>query len=146
MRCARRWATRPYYECAASTTRSGRGPCRSGARGTSGSRRRSRRFAHGMRRPGEGVVVVLGEMLRNLAAGREPDLVVAGDVGECFLEGPDAIGLADEVKMQRNAHHRARLGAFRVQPVELPLEDLAVVPGGDEVHVVDDEVVHLERV
>src|SRR3989442_13256835 len=84
-------------------------------------------------------------MLRDFAAGREPDLVVAGDVAECLLERIDAIRLSDEVRVQRNAHDRARFLAFGVEAVELALDDVAVVARRDPVYAERDGVGYFER-
>src|SRR6266850_8235703 len=92
------------------------------------------------------IEMVIEEVARDLASGGEPDLVVAGDVGERILERLEPVGLADEVRVQRDAHHRARLVAFLVQAVELAPDDLAVVPRRHRGYVEGDGVVHLERV
>ena len=89
---------------------------------------------------------MIEEVLRDLAPGREPDLVVAGDVGERLLEGRDTIGLADQVRMQRDAHHRAGIRALLVEPVELALDDVAIGARRSKVDVEDDGVVHLQRI
>src|SRR6266850_2481213 len=94
----------------------------------------------------ERIKMVIEEVARDLAPGGEPYPVMAGDVGERILEGLQAIRLADEVGMQRDAHHRARVLAFLVQAVELAPDDLAVVARRHRADIERDGVVHLERV
>src|SRR6266850_6889039 len=92
------------------------------------------------------IKMVIQEVARDLTPGGEPDLVVAGDVGERLLERLQAVGLAYEVRVQRDAHHGARLRAFLVQAIELALDDLAVMARRHRADVECDGVVHLERV
>src|SRR5512134_513053 len=105
-----------------------------------------RRLADRLRRRREGVVVVLDEVPGDLPPAGEPHLVVAGDIAQRVLEGLDAVRPTDEVGVQRDAHHRARLPAFGVQAIELPSQDVGIAAGRHEVDVVGDDVVHLERV
>src|SRR5271169_3595467 len=99
-RPARRRARSLSYAAAASTSRRGHDPCRSGAADISDSpAARSWRLSHGLRGFREGVEIMGEEMLGDLAPRGAPDLVVAGDVGERFLEGRDAIRLTHQVRM-----------------------------------------------
>ncbi len=85
-------------------------------------------------------------MLRDLAPGGQPDLVVAGDVRQRFFERSHAVGLTDQIRVQWNTHHGARFFALGVQAVELALEDVGITPRRDQIDVVDDDVVHLQRI
>src|SRR5690606_27960173 len=84
----------------------------------------------------------------DLAAGRQPDAIVALHVVDEALESRGATGTAYEAAVQANSHHARPAGlAFAIERVEAVLqvgEELVAVgePGGDgEAHVVG-----LERV
>ena len=90
--------------------------------------------------------VVVDVVLRDLAPRRQPDLVVAGDVREHRVERGDAVRLADQIRVQRHAHHRAGFRAFLVQLVELRLADGGVALGRRVAADEERDVVDLERI
>ncbi len=55
----------------------------------------------------ERLQMVGDEVVCDLPPRRQPHLVVAGDVAQRLLEGLEAVGPADQIGMQRDAHHRA---------------------------------------
>ena len=64
------------------------------------------------------VPVMVAEMPGDLLRGGEPDIVcAAGDVGERGFKRAQAVGLADQIGVQRDAHHRAALLALAQQLV-----------------------------
>src|SRR3954467_15572956 len=67
------------------------------------------------RRRGSRVTLLLEIGFDDLASGGEPDAGVGGDEVERVDERPDAVRLADDPGMQRDAHHLAGLAAFFVE-------------------------------
>ena len=78
-----------------------------------------------------GLVVVVGDVvLGDLIGGGLPDPVVGHDVGQHVVEVFDAVGLADQERVQGDAHDPTTFRAFLIQPVELRLADVGEVLGG----------------
>src|SRR5260370_7618174 len=69
---------------------------------------------------------MLGVPGGDLASGRQTDAVMRHDMSERLVEGCDALRLAGEERMKRQAHHRAALRTFGIELVELGLDDRRV--------------------
>ena len=67
-------------------------------------------------------------MVDDLAAGGEPDTVMAADVFQCDVERANAVGVPDQKRVQAGRHHMARCLAFAVEYVELPSKLLINLP------------------
>ena len=94
----------------------------------------------------EDVVVMLGVPGGDLAPGRQPDAVMRHDMGERLVEGGDALRLAGEVGMERQAHHRAALRALGIELVELRLHHRRVALDRRVAVLEQRHVVDLERI
>src|SRR5215211_6654674 len=70
-------------------------------------------------RVGRRLVEVVEVPVGDLVARRQPDAVVAGDVGERAVEVLQPEGEADEEGVQRDRHHESRVLGRGVQAVEL---------------------------
>jgi hypothetical protein len=92
------------------------------------------------------MVVVPVIPIGDFAPRRHPDALVPGNVFERLREGFDPVRLADRVGVKRDAHHHARVRPLLVKPVEVGLQHLRIAPRRLALDVVDDDVVHFERV
>src|SRR6516165_1284301 len=130
VRHGHRLASSPSYAVAASTRCNGHDPCRSHDLNTSyNPEAGSWRLSHGLGGSGESIEIMRKEVVRDLTSRGEPDLVVARDVGECLLEGCDAIGLPHQIRVERDAHYSSGICTLLIKAVELALDDVAIGAG-----------------
>ena len=73
-------------------------------------------------------VVRMGQIPRGDFRRRSlPHAIMGEDVAERLVEIARAMGLRDEICVQRNAHHTTAFRAFCIQSVELPLDHFSKV-------------------